>query len=102
MTEIGGHLKELKQAADKTAAAPVGAPPTKDVASSVESSLNRAGGIVDKAESLAKKATGFAETVTTFVARFGPLLLKTCRLIRRRTHRGHGRTRCDLSERSLA
>jgi hypothetical protein len=74
-SEVLEHVKALKEVGDGTAAIPVGAPAPSELASSVESKLKRAGGLLESVDGLAKKSTGFAETVATFAAKFGPLIL---------------------------
>lgn len=73
--EILEHVKALKEVKAKVAEVPTGAPAAAEVASSVESTLNRAGSVMESADGLAKKTLGFAGTVATFAAKYGPLIL---------------------------
>jgi hypothetical protein len=72
--EILEHVTKLKAVKAKTADMAVGTPPSPDVASTVEKTLDRAGGVIEKVQGLAKKASGIGQTIADFAATYGPLL----------------------------
>jgi hypothetical protein len=74
VVELAEHVKALAGVHAQAMALPDGETPSKDLAISVESTLNRVGHVVETAGGVATKATGLAETVATLVARLGPLL----------------------------
>jgi len=73
--EIIQHVKALKEVKEKTAELPAGTPATADVGSLVETTLDRAGGIMDKLQSLAKTTSEVAGKVGEFGKQYGPLIL---------------------------
>ena len=75
ISEILQQVKALKEVKEKTAAVAPGAPAPAPVASEVEGTLDRAGGIMDKLQGLAGKAGDVAETVSKFAVKYGPLIL---------------------------
>jgi TolA-binding protein len=75
ISEILQQVKALKEVKEKTAAVAPGKAAPGDVATEIGGALDRAGGIVDKLQSLAGKAGDVAETVGKFAMRYGPLIL---------------------------
>ena len=75
ISEILQQVKALKEVKEKTAEVAPGAPAPAPVATEVESTLDRAGGIMDKLQGLAGKAGDVAETVSKFAVKYGPLIL---------------------------
>jgi hypothetical protein len=73
--EITQHLVGLKEVKDQTAAVPVGKEAPEDVATKVDSALERADGMIDKLKVLAEKSRDAAETVGKFAMKYGPLIL---------------------------
>jgi len=73
--EILQHVKALKEVKEKTAGLPVGKPAPADVGALVETTLDRAGGIIDKLHSLAKTTGEVAGKVGEFGMKYGPLIL---------------------------
>jgi hypothetical protein len=73
--EILQHVKALKDVQVKTAALPAGKPAPADVGSFVETTLERAGGIIDKLQSLAKTGGEMAGKVGEFGMKYAPLIL---------------------------
>lgn len=75
ISEILRQVKELKEVKEKTAAVPPGKPAPAKVATEIEATLERAGSIVDKLQTLAGTAGDVAETVGKFAMKYGPLVL---------------------------
>lgn len=75
IAEILQQVKALKEVKEKTAEVPPGKPAPKQVATEIEGTLDRAGGIADKLQTLAGKAGDVAETVSKFAVKYGPLIL---------------------------
>jgi translation initiation factor 2 gamma subunit (eIF-2gamma) len=75
IAEILQQVKALKEVKEKTAEVPPGGPAPAQVATEIEGTLDRAGGIVDKLQGLAGKAGDVAETVSKFAVKYGPLIL---------------------------
>jgi hypothetical protein len=75
IAEILQQVKALKEAKEKTVEVPPGKPAPAPVAKEIEGTLDRAGGIVDKLQTLAGKAGDVAETVGKFAVKYGPLIL---------------------------
>jgi predicted phage gp36 major capsid-like protein len=73
--EILQQVKALKDAKDLTAAVPAGKEAPAQVAAAVETTLDQAGGVMDKLQGLAKKAGATAETFGQIAAKWGPLIL---------------------------
>jgi parvulin-like peptidyl-prolyl isomerase len=73
--EILQHVKALKEVKEKTVEFPVGKQAPADVGSLVETTLDRAGGIINKLESLAKTTGEVAGKVGEFGKKYGPLIL---------------------------
>ena len=73
--EILQHVKALKEVKEKTAEVPAGKPAPAEVGSLVETTLDRAGGIMDKLQSLAQTAGAVAGKVGEFGKPYGPLIL---------------------------
>lgn len=74
VAEIIKHVSALKEIKEKTATAPAGKAAPAEIAVSVERTLDRAGGIIDKLQSVANNAAGVAETVGKFALKYGPLV----------------------------
>lgn len=74
ISEILQQVKALKEVKEKTAEVTPGPAPAK-IATEIEGTLDRAGGIVDKLQGLAGKAGDVAETVGKFAVKYGPLIL---------------------------
>jgi hypothetical protein len=72
--EIIQHIGALKEVKEKAAAAPAGKAAPVEIAATVERTLDRAGGIVDKLKSVAENAAAVAETVGKFAVKYGPLV----------------------------
>jgi hypothetical protein len=75
ISEILAQVKALKEVKEKTAAVPPGGPAPAKVATEIEGTLERAGSIVDKLQTLAGTAGEVAETVGKFAMKYGPLVL---------------------------
>ncbi len=73
--EILQHVKALKEVKERTVELPAGKPAPADVGSLVETTLDRAGGIVDKLHSLAETTGQVATKVGEFGRKYGPLIL---------------------------
>ena len=73
--EILQHVKALKEVKEKTAELPAGKQAPADVGSLVETTLDRAGGIIDKLQGLAKTTSEVAGKVGEFGKKYGPLIL---------------------------
>ena len=73
--EVLHHVKALKEAREKTATVPAGKPAPADIASAVETTLDRAGGIMEKLQGMAKKTGAAVDTVGEFAVKYGPLIL---------------------------
>jgi hypothetical protein len=80
IAEILQQVKALKEVKEKTAELPPGKPAPKQVATEIEGTLDRAGGIFDKLKTLAGKAGDVAETVGKFAEKYGPLILSAGKL----------------------
>lgn len=74
-SEILTHVTALKQVKEKTAAVPAGREAPPEIATTVQSTLERAGGVIDGLQRVAKKSIDVAETVGEFAQKFGPLLI---------------------------
>ena len=75
ISEILQQVKALKEVKEKTAEIAPGKAAPSEVATEIEGALDRAGGIVDRLQSLAGKAGDVADTVGKFAMRYGPLIL---------------------------
>jgi hypothetical protein len=75
ISEILQQVKSLKEVKEKTAELPAGGPAPAGVAAEIEGVLDRAGGIVDRLQSFAGKASDVAEIVGKFAMKYGPLVL---------------------------
>ena len=75
ISEILQQVQALKKVKEKaTEVTPGKAVPAK-IASEIEGALDRAGGIVDKLQTVAAKTGDVAETVGKFAVKYGPLIL---------------------------
>jgi hypothetical protein len=72
--EILQHVKALKEVKEKTAEVSVGKQAPPEVVSVVESTLERASGVIERLQGIAKKTVGVAETVGEFAVKYGPLI----------------------------
>ncbi len=75
--EILQHVKALREVKETTAGLPAGKQAPADVGSLVETTLDRAGGIIDKLQNLAKTAGEVGGKVGEFAKKYGPLILST-------------------------
>jgi hypothetical protein len=75
ISEILQQVKALKEVKEKTAEVAPGKPVPAKIATEIEGALVRAGGIVDKLQSVASKTADVAETVGKFAIKYGPLIL---------------------------
>ena len=73
--EILQHVRALKEVKEMTAELPAGKQAPADVGSLVDTTLNRASGIFDKLQSLAKTTGDVAGKIGEFGKKFGPLIL---------------------------
>jgi len=73
--EIVHTAMALKRVKEKTANVPAGTQAPADVASTVESTLEQASGVIDKLQEMAKKALGVTETIGQFAGKYGPMIV---------------------------
>ncbi len=74
-TEILQHVKALKEVKETTADLPPGQKPPADIGKMVESNLEKASGILDKVQAVAKKSAELAANIGEFALKYGPLVL---------------------------
>jgi hypothetical protein len=72
--EILRQISSLREMGQKASLAKPGNAPSSDITSTVEKSLERAGGIVEKLKSLSDNSSAVADAVGKFVVRYAPLL----------------------------
>lgn len=71
LLQLSNALKEVKESTQST---PVGISAPPEVGSAVESTLKRAGGILEQLQTIAKKSAGIAEIVGQYIGKYGPLV----------------------------
>ena len=74
LSAVNGHSLRFKYRST-TGDLPPGQKPPSNIGKMVESNLEKASGILDKVEAVAKKCAEFAANVGEFALKFGPLVL---------------------------
>jgi predicted phage gp36 major capsid-like protein len=74
-TEILQHVKALKEVKETTAELPPGQKVPADIGKMVETNLEKANGILEKVQAVAKKSAELAANVGEFALKYGPLVL---------------------------
>lgn len=80
VAEIIQHVSALRAVKEKTASVAVGKAAPTDIATAVETTLDRASGVIDKLKTVAQNAGDVGAKLGDFAVKYGPLLLSARRL----------------------